>query len=446
MKNDMTTGSPLKKVLLFSIPLIIGNVFQLVYNMADTFIVGRTMGVEALAGIGAAGSVAFLILGFSQGFTAGLSIPIAQAFGARDYRKLQRSVLLNWILSIAVSIILTILSLIVLRPLLEFMNTPDNVIEHTYSYLSVIFGFMFVTILYNMLNNMMRSMGDSRTPLYFLMVAATINIFLDYFFIVYLRLGVGGTGIATIISQGVAVILCIIAIQRNWAILRVRFDVGVVKEELLYHLNIALPMAFQASIIAIGTIAVTMALNKLGAVAVASFSAAQKIDQVVILILQSFGMAMATYVGQNFGARKFDRIIQGVRSVSILSIVTSIIAGIILMVFGDKLVALFVSGDDTLQMIEFGQTYFMMTGPLYWVLSLLFIYRYTLQGLGDSKIPTVAGFMELVMRVLAAFLLGGAFGFAGLAFSNPLAWIGAAVPLGITYHRRKHHLDELKSI
>lgn len=446
MKNDMTTGSPLRKVIVFSIPLIIGNVFQLLYNMADTFIVGRTMGVEALAGIGAAGSVMFLILGFSQGFTAGLSIPIAQAFGARDYRKLQRSVLINWVLSIVVSVLLMLISLMVLRPLLEFMNTPANVIEYTYSYLNVIFGFMIVTVLYNMLNNMMRSMGDSRTPLYFLIVAATINIVLDYIFIVYLKLGVGGTGIATIISQAISVLLCMIAIHKNWPILRVRFDVGLVKKEWMYHLNIALPMAFQASIIAIGTIAVTMALNQLGAVAVASFSASQKIDQVVILILQSFGMAMATYVGQNFGARKFDRIIQGVRSVSILSIIVSILAGIILIVFGKTLVAFFVSGDSSQQMIEYGAMYFKMVAPMYWTLSLLFIYRYTLQGLGDSKIPTFAGFMELVMRVLAAFILGSLFGFMGLSFSSPLAWIGSAVPLGITYHRRKHHLDTLESI
>ncbi|MDT2767319.1 MATE family efflux transporter [Globicatella sulfidifaciens] len=446
MKNDMTSGNPLSKVILFSIPLIIGNVFQLLYNMADTFIVGRTMGVEALAGIGAAGSVSFLILGFTQGFAAGLSIPVAQAYGARDYHKLQRSVFLNWVLSVLVSAVLTIISLVVLRPLLEFMNTPSNIIEHTYDYLVIVFGFMIITVFYNMLNNMMRSLGNSRTPLYFLIVAAIINIILDYVFIIYFGLGVGGTAIATVTSQFVSVLLCLWAIQRSMPILRLRVNVGIKKEELWYHVQIALPMAFQSSIIALGTIAVSMALNILGAEAVASFAAAGKIDQVVILILMSFGVSMATYVGQNFGAKKFDRIREGVRSVAILSVIVAIILGAVLFVFGKDFVAFFVKGDDLSQIIAYGDTYFKVNGPLYWVLSLLFIYRYTLQGLGDSRIPTFAGFMELVMRVAAAFILGDLIGFTGLALSSPLAWIGSAVPLMYTYLKRKDHLDLMKAI
>src|SRR5699024_9895211 len=219
------------------------------------------------------------------------------------------------------------------------------------------------------------------------------------------------------------------AIQRSMPILRLRVNVGIKKEELWYHVQIALPMAFQSSIIALGTIAVSMALNILGAEAVASFAAAGKIDQVVILILMSFGVSMATYVGQNFGAKKFDRIRDGVRSVAILSVIVAIILGAVLFVFGKDFVAFFVKGDDLSQIIAYGDTYFKVNGPLYWVLSLLFIYRYTLQGLGDSRIPTFAGFMELIMRVAAAFMLGDLIGFTGLALSSPLAWIGSAVPL-----------------
>lgn len=441
--NDMTSGSPLKKVVLFSIPLIIGNLFQLLYNMVDTFIVGRTMGLEALAGIGAAGSVSFLILGFSQGFAAGLAIPIAQAYGARDYRKLQRSVLLNWILSIVVSLILTGIALSILRPLLELMRTPPEIIDYTYAYLSTIFGWIIVSIFYNILNNMMRSLGDSRTPLYFLIVAAVTNIVLDYAFIVYLGWGVGGTAIATVISQGLAVTLCLIVIQLRWPILKVRLDVGVKKEELAYHLKIALPMAFQASIIAIGAIAVTSALNTLGPVAVAAYSASQKIDQVVIQILMSFGVAMATYVGQNFGAQKYDRIRQGVRLVSRLSVSIAILSGLLLIVFGKELVMFFISGEGADLMVDYGQQFFLVNGPCYWILSLLFIYRNTLQGLGDSKIPTITGFIELIMRVLASFILGHYFGFMGLAASSPLAWMGATIVLAYSYHRKARHLESL---
>lgn len=440
--NDMTQGSPLKKIVIFAIPLIIGNIFQLFYNMADTFIVGKTMGLEALAGIGASGSVLFLILGFSQGFTAGLSIPIAQAFGAKDMEKVKRSVLLNWILALSVSIILTMLSTIFLRQILIFMGTPENIIEYTYSYLNVIFTYMTVTVLYNMLNNMMRSLGDSRTPLYFLICAALTNIVLDYVFIVYFGMGVAGAGIATIISQSLAVVLCLVAIYRHWPLLRLQFShVDIRKDELFYHCKIAFPMAFQASIIAIGAISVTMALNKLGAVAVASFSAAQKIEQVVILILMSFGVAMATYVGQNFGAKQFERIRQGVKQITILSILVSVFFGIIMVVFGRYIVAFFISGPDSEQMLAYGKIFFNLSGPCYWLLSLLFVYRYTLQGLGDSFVPTIAGIMELFMRVGAAFILSDYIGFAGPAVASPLAWVGALIPLSWTYHRKKHRLE-----
>lgn len=442
--NDMTTGSPLKKIVVFAIPLIIGNIFQLFYNVADTFIVGKTMGVEALAGIGAAGSVMFLVLGFSQGFAAGLSIPIAQAYGAKDYERVQRSVSINWVLALSVSVVLTLLSLYVLPTILVMMDTPAEIIEHTQAYLSVIFGFLSVTVLYNMLSNMMRALGDSRTPLYFLICAAVTNIVLDYIFIAYLGMGVGGAGWATIISQALAVMLCLISIYRKWTLLRPHFKkTNFSQSEIWEHCRIAFPMAFQASIIALGAISVTTALNRLGAVAVASFSAAHKVDLVVILILMSFGVAMATYVGQNFGAQEFERIKQGVRQITVLSVVLSIIFGIVMAVGGKHVVAFFVSGENAQQMLEYGATYFYMNAPFYWLLSLLFIYRNTLQGLGDSLVPTIAGFMELIMRVAAAFLLGDMFGFAGIALAGPLAWLGAVIPLAYTYHTKKNKLDTL---
>ncbi|MDO4775659.1 MAG: MATE family efflux transporter [Aerococcaceae bacterium] len=442
--NDMTTGSPLKKIVIFAIPLIIGNIFQLFYNMADTFIVGKTMGVEALAGIGAAGSVMFLVLGFSQGFAAGLSIPIAQAYGAKDYEKVRRSVTINWVLALSVSAVLTVLSLYALPSILAFMGTPSEIIEHTKAYLSVIFGFLLVTVLYNMLSNMMRSLGDSRTPLYFLICAAVTNIVLDYIFIGQLGMGVGGAGLATIISQALAVVLCLMSIYHKWTLLRPNFTKRNLRaDEVWYHCRIAFPMAFQASIIALGAISVTMALNRLGAVAVASFSAAHKVELVVILILMSFGVAMATYVGQNFGAKQFERIKQGVRQLTILSVFMSVVFGLMMIVGGKHLVAFFVSGENAGQMLVYGETYFYMNAPFYWLLSLLFIYRYTLQGLGDSVVPTIAGFMELIMRVAASFILSGIWGFAGISIASPLAWVGAVIPLSYAYHTKKNKLATL---
>ena len=443
--HNMTTGSPIKRILYFSIPLLIGNIFQLVYNMVDTFIVGRTMGVEALAGIGASSSVMFLILGFAQGITAGLAIPLAQAFGAKDYRRVKRSVCISWSIALAVSLILTGLSTYFLRDILVFMQTPSEIIQYTYDYLIVIFSCCVITMLYNLLSNMMRALGDSRTPLYFLICAALTNIVLDYIFIVNFKIGVAGAGVATVISQAVSVVLCLIAIYRKWPLLQLTFKANMLpKDEFLYHARIAFPMAFQSSIIAIGSISVTVALNNLGPLAVASYAAATKIDQVVILILMSFGIAMATYVGQNFGAKEYARIQQGVRQVTFLSVGIAIISGCLLILFGSYLVSFFADGPAGQDMLAYGQRFFNFTGPAYWLLALLFIYRYTLQGLGDSVIPTIAGIMELIMRMSAAMILSQTMGFDGPAIASPLAWFGAVVPLAIAYHRRKHHLERLR--
>lgn len=440
--KGMTTGSPIKNIVLFSVPLIIGNFFQLLYNMVDSFIVGRTLGVNALAGVGASGSLMFFIIGFSTGFTSGLAIPTAQAFGAEDYVKVKRSVMINWLSALGVGLILTVFSVYYLRDILILMNTPTEIIEYTYDYLKIIFGGMIMTILYNMLSNLMRALGDSRTPLYFLVVAMITNIILDYVFIVHLHMGTFGAGFATIISQGAAVVLLLWTIQRKWPLLQVDFKyLKAKKDELFHHWKIAIPMAFQSSIIAIGSLSVTFALNQLGPLAVAGFTASQKIDQVVNLILMSFGVAMATYVGQNYGAGKFERIKQGVRAVTFLTLSVAIVAGLILAFFGGYVVTIFADSSSQADIFAFGSKYFAYMAPFYWLLSLLFIYRYTLQGLGHSLIPTIAGIMELIMRVIAAFVLSKYLGFIGIVLASPLAWIGAVIPLSIAYHKRKNKLD-----
>ena len=324
--KDMTSGTPIKQILLFSIPLIIGNIFQLFYNMVDTFIVGRTLGVNALAGIGAAGSVMFFVVGFSQGFTAGMAIPTAQAYGARDYEKVSRSVAINGVLSTLVVIVMTVLSMFFLWDILYLMNTPAEIIQYTYDYLIIIFGFMAITILFNMLSNLMRALGDSRTPVIALVIAVVINIILDYIFILVFDMGVAGVATATMVSQLIASLICLFYIQKKVYLLKVKArHFKMRKDEMIQHCRIGFPMAFQSSIIAIGSMSVTIALNTLGAEAVAGYSAAQKIDQIVVFVLMSFGVSMATYVGQNFGAKKYDRILRGVKQVLVLSISVSIL-------------------------------------------------------------------------------------------------------------------------
>ncbi|MBG9978651.1 MATE family efflux transporter [Facklamia tabacinasalis] len=443
--KDMTSGTPIKQILLFSIPLIIGNIFQLFYNMVDTFIVGRTMGVNALAGIGAAGSVMFFVVGFSQGFTAGTAIPTAQAYGARDYEKVSRSVAINWVLSTLVVIVMTALSVFFLWDILYLMNTPAEIIQYTYDYLIIIFGFMAITILFNMLSNLMRALGDSRTPVIALVIAVVINIILDYVFILVFDMGAAGVATATMVSQLIASLICLFYIQKKVYLLKVKArHFKMRKDEVIQHCRIGFPMAFQSSIIAIGSMSVTIALNTLGAEAVAGYSAAQKIDQIVVFVLMSFGVSMATYVGQNFGAKKYDRILRGVKQVLVLSISVSILFSVVLFLFGGELTSVF--GDSSSKEIlrSYGQYFFQLTGPFYWILAILFVLRYTLQGLGDSFIPTVAGVMELTMRIIAAFGLSGLIGFAGPVISNPMAWLGAVLALVPAYYKRNKKLVELQ--
>lgn len=440
--NNMTKGSPIQKIIRFSIPLMIGNFFQLIYNMVDTLIVGRTLGVNALAGIGMSGSLMFFIIGFAQGFTSGTAIPIAQAFGAEDYAKIRRSVALNIYLVLLISIILTTFSTIFLSDILIFLQTPPEIINYAFEYMMIIFSGMIVIILFNMVSNLLRAIGNSRTPVAALGITTLTNIILDYIFIVNFEIGVAGAAYATIIAQLIAVIICVYVIYKHVPELQVRLeDFKIVRSELMHHCHLGFPMGFQASIIAIGSVSVTMALNTLGPNAVAGYSAASKIDQIIILVLMSFGIAMATYVGQNFGAKEFHRIIVGVRQTTFLSLGVAAFSGIILWFFGGTLTALFADPGSQHILEEYGHYFFQLTVPFYGLLAILFIYRNTLQGLNNSFIPTMAGILELFMRLVAAFILTDYFGFAGAVISNPMAWLGALLALVPAYYQYRKKLQ-----
>ncbi|WP_025727917.1 MATE family efflux transporter [Atopobacter phocae] len=441
MAQDMTKGKPAKLIISFAIPLLIGNVFQQVYNMVDTFIVGRTLGVNALASLGATGSLMFLILGFVQGTTSGLAIPIAQKFGAKDYRGLRRSFAANIIVGILVSIGLTIFSLMIVKQLLHIMKTPPEIIEQSIAYIQVIFAGIPIILLFNVGMNTLRSLGDSKKPLIFLMITSLLNIILDIVLIVHFNMGVVGAAYATIASILVATIANFIYIFRSVPILLPRReDWKLTHKELKEHVRIGLPMGIQTSIIAVGSVSVQIALNGLGPNAIAAYTAAQKIDQVGIMILMSFGITMATYIGQNYGAHRYERMWEGVTSCIKISVSISIIMGIIFILLAEQLILLFV-GNAAVEVIHFGREYFYCVAGFYSLLSLLFIYRSTLQGLGQTFVPTLAGFMELAMRILAAFVLVRYIGFKGVALSSPLAWFGANIPLIYTFYLTKKRIN-----
>jgi len=432
--KDMTQGSPIKLIIMFTIPLLIGNLFQQFYNMADTLIVGRTIGVNALAAVGSTGSIMFFIIGFAQGLTAGLSIITAQRFGAKDIAGVRKSVGTSFWISIVFTIVLTILSVVFTKPALVMMNTPVEILDDAYSYLIVINAGVGAAVLFNLLANLLRALGDSRTPLLFLVIASILNILLDLVFILVFKMGVAGAGLATVISQLFSCLLCLIYIHKKVPLLQFKTaDWSIDWAFIGQHMRVGFPMGFQASIIAIGAIILQITLNGLGAMAVAAYTAAQKIDMLATQPMNSFGVTMATFAAQNFGANRIDRIRLGVKQCILLSGSFSILVGALVIFAGPSAVSLFV-GQGQEQLLDLSGQYFLANGTTYLLLSLLFIYRFSLQGLGQSFIPTVAGIMELIMRVVAAMFLSALIGFPGACLANPLAWLGALIPLGTAYY------------
>lgn len=430
MTKDMTVGSPAKQILLFSIPLLIGNLFQQFYNMADTFIVGRTLGSDALAAVGCTGGFSFLILGFATGATSGMSIVTAQRFGAQEEEGVKHSFAVSALISIILTLFLTLVGVCGTRPLLHLLRTPTEIMEDAYRYFIVIAAGTAASMLFNLMSNIMRAVGDSISPLLFLIIACVLNIILDYVFILGIGMGTEGAGIATVVAQLLSSILCILYIRWKVPALRIGLrHFKCTKADWLLHCKLGLPMGFQSSIIALGTIVVQFALNTLGTTEIAAYTAALKLDNLGVLPLMSFGIAMATYVGQNHGANKPHRIRQGVFQCSIISLIFAVLIGMIDVFFGDTLSALFLAGNP--RAIALSHEALIINGVCYPILALLFVFRYSLQGLGHSFVPTVAGIAELVMRCISAVALTSVIGYAGTCIANPLAWLGSLTPLSL---------------
>ncbi len=440
MTKNLTEGNPAKLILMFTLPLIAGNMFQQLYAFVDTLIVGRFLGVEALAAVGCTGSLMFLMLGFVIGLTNGFSICTGHRFGAKDEKGVRQSAAACALMSLLCAVILTLLGVTLCRPMLVWMQTPPEILEGAHSFISIVYGGIVLFVFLQMQTSIIRALGDSRMPTILLAAALIINILLEPVAILVLGWGIPGAALATVAAQLIGNLLCFIYIWKKVPILHVRReDWRLSRKVLLAHLRIGLPMGFQASIIAIGAVVLQVALNNLGPVAVAAYAAAQKVDAVALMPMMSFGMAMAAYTAQNYGARKFGRIEEGVRKCIYMSGGFSIVAGAFTIFWGPEIMHLFV-GDGQEQVIEYGHTYFIANGVCYWILSLLFIFRFTLQGLGQSFIPTVAGVMELIMRVSAAIGLVSVLGYLGACLANPLAWIGACVPLAIAFYKTRSRL------
>lgn len=424
-KNNLTTGKPLKKILLFTIPVFIGFIFQQFYSIVDAVIVDRTLGQTCFSAVGITGSLSFLVLGFAQGIAAGFSVVTSQYFGAKDNNQVRKSIATSFILCIAVIVVLTVLSVIFTRQMLQALNTPEKYFEYSYSYISTIFYGIGASILYNMVAYILRSLGDSRTPLYFLIVACVINIGLDFLFILPFNMGIAGAGWATVLSQLLAGIACMIYMFIKYPFIRLkREDWKTSFSFCMKHMRLAVPMGFQFSTIAIGIMIQQSAINSLGDDVVTAYTAASRIDQLAIQPICALGTTMATYCGQNYGAQQYERLRKGVRQSALLGLLISVAATLIVSLLGKQMTYLFIS-TATVRQTELCQQYLRYQGAFYILLMAIYVYRNSLQGINYSSITVVAGILELTMRSVAAFVLVKILGFVGVCLSNPIAWLGS---------------------
>ena len=446
MTNDMTKGNPVKLILMFTIPLLIGNVFQQFYSMVDTIIVGRFVGVEALAAVGTTGSMVFLINGFTVGMTSGFAVLVSQKFGAKKENELKHAIASAITLSIICTIVITAISLVGSRPLLKLMNTPANIFEDASSYVNILYAGTGAVVIYNMSAAILRALGDSKTPLIFLIISSVLNIVLDLVFIINFSMGVKGAAYATIISQGVSGILCLIYSYTKFKVLRLKKeDFKVENTYYKKHLKVGVPMALQFSITAIGIMTVQGALNVFGSTVIAAYTAASKVLQLSMQPAITFGMTMATYCGQNLGAGNYERIKEGVKKSTIISIIISLLAAALLVFLGKWFVTLFID-NPTAEIFAYAQEVFNYSAAFYIPLGLIFIYRNALQGIGESFVPMMAGVYELVARAIVAFTLPQFIEFTGICLSDPLAWIAAAVPLAYTYYKKIKQLTKEEQV
>lgn len=444
MAKNMTEGKPLKLILAFMFPVLCGNLFQNFYNIVDSMIVGRFLGVDALAAVGSTSSLNFLVVGWITGMTSGFGILVAQAYGAEDDKKLKHYVAMSMYLCIALAVIMTAGLLIANDGILRLMNTPDKIFADTSIYIAIIYAGLPATILYNMLAAIARALGDSKTPLYFLILSSILNIGLDLFLVAVIPLGVAGAAYATIASQAVSGILCLIYVWKKYEIIRFgKAERAVSLRSMRHLLAMGTPMALQFSITAIGTMIVQSSLNLLGSMYIASYSATSKIQNVVMQFYMALGAALATYVGQNYGAGKMERIKKGLNCSILATAAYSVVIMAVAYFFLPSLVKIFVA-DPTGELRAIAEQMFHISLWFYFPLGLIFLYRNTLQGVGNGLVPMLGGVFELLARALVVILLFEPLQFVGICISDPAAWVSALIPLIPYYYWyiKKHALGE----
>ena len=436
MTRDLTEGNPLKLVLSFAAPLLFGMLFQQFYSFVDTAIVGRYLGAEKLAAVGATGSVNFLVIGLCLGFCSGFAIPIAQAFGAKNEHEVRRSVWHAAVLSAGLSLVFGLAATLLCKPLLRLMNTPEAILDSSAAYIRIIFAAIPCCVLYNMASSILRSLGDSRTPVLFLVLASLVNIALDLFLIIACGMDVAGAAVATAASQLIAGLGCVAVIIRRFPILKLtkedrRFSV----KRAWSMLGVGLPMGLQFSITAIGSVVVQWSVNGLGVNAVAAVSAAVKLSMFFACVFDALASTMVTFTGQNIGAGKLDRVGQGLRAASFTGIIYCVIALGVVLLFGDRMLGLFIDSGENAAVTEMGFLYLKINAAMYIPLLFVNILRLCIQGMGFTRVAMFAGLSEMLARTAVALLVVPVAGFTGACLANPAAWVMADLFLFPCYFR-----------
>lgn len=423
--KDMTVGSPMKLILQFCIPLFFGMLFQQFYNMMDTMIVGKFLGVHALAAVGTTGSINFMIIGFCMGVCNGFAIPVAQKFGAGDYHSLRKFVANSVWLSVAFAAVTTVTVCVLCRQILQWMNTPTDIIDGAYSYIFVIFLGIPVIYLYNLTSAIIRSLGDSKSPLVFLIISSVLNIILDLVMILVFRMGVAGAAWATVISQGISGVGCLLYMMKQFEILKITRDEWKLERDCVGTLcNMGIPMGLQYSITAIGSVILQTAVNTLGSMSVAAVTAGSKVSMFFCCPFDAMGSTMATYAGQNVGAGKLNRVSKGMKSCCLLGLIYAIIACVVLVLFGSDISMLFLDAGET-EILKNAGLFLAVNSAFYFPLALVNIVRFTIQGLGFSRLAILAGVAEMFARSIVALGFVPVFGYVAACFASPMAWIFA---------------------
>lgn len=445
--RDMTVGSPGKLIMLFAFPLMLGNIFQQLYTMVDTMVVGQVVGVEALAALGAVEWIMWLVLGIAQGMTQGFSILIAQYYGAKNWDGLKKAVAHSYILTAFLGIAVLVISQMGAYYLLEFLNTPSNIIGMSLAYLRIVFCGIPVIAAYNMFASALRAMGNSRSPLIAMIIAAAINVVLDIVFVAGFSWGVAGAAVATVTAQTFSAVYCFMSLRKIDVLQLKKVDFRRVPGLRGKLLKLGAPIVFQNMVIGVGGLVVQYVVNGYGFLFVAGFTATNKLYGILEMAAISYGYAIVTYVGQNYGANKTERIRKGVNSSAVIAFVTSAVISVIMILGGKRILALFISGSpqQTEQVLGIAYKYLFIMACFLWVLYFLYVYRSALQGLGNTLIPMLSGIVEFFMRIGVALILPLLIGENGIFYAETAAWTGAAVLLAFSYFWKMRHMEKKTS-